>query len=589
MPSLADRMTAAVFQPPTANASAEERPASLHDALEALERASNTKPKQRAVNLPGAVHVICRHAFEHGLDQSSLRGLVHVASVKTELDQTSVTTLIKNLYPSQRVPADVVVTIVGALGQGKGKPTPATQNSFVKWLITVHEIIEDPTVLSRLYSVLFGLLDSISIRLEYARGLGNEPALQGLLRVYKDYYPDIILGSTSASRNSFPPAPDAEWRSRIAAIQERAAAEDAGSEQRNGFKASVTLEGIDNVEDFIEKLDRIELPGQMISFLTDPLLQKYVELTSSPIISQRIQLWLQSCLKDQYNATVEGVVETHFLSDILDGLLKHAQYTKTLLPVIALLHPNTTFCGQVASISAWFMCSLTPTDARVTYFQPVERALLDHGPLSYEHLLGFYVSLYRQWTNRVTPQPSRYGSALGHPDQRALAHPVPIHKHYPEEMTMSFNSIMRDFYNLTWLSRGLVAEPPKCVGLLCEPALRDDLQDYLAELDQEYNINVALNITHNPLLASLSLAAWLEVENEEIDKEGYDPEAIQRHAGPVGQISLEKLRARGGVHVEWEAYRVRVLKWLEERGLGGPKAFMFAASVPLRTKYGDRV
>lgn len=343
-------------------------------------------------------------------------------------------------------------------------------------------------------------------------------------------------------------------------------------------------------------------------------------------------------------------------------------------PQIALLHPNTTFCGQVASISAWFMCSLTPTDARVTYFQPVERALLDHGPLSYEHLLGFYVSLYRQWTNRVTPQPSRYGSALGHPDQRALydlathfstlslslivdlppnspfslvitsailtfyeqlstlskphhipiilppvsliyllnlspntsvfsringiiasyrhtfsAHPVPIHKHYPEEMTMSFNSIMRDFYNLTWLSRGLVAEPPKCVGLLCEPALRDDLQDYLAELDQEYNINVALNITHNPLLASLSLAAWLEVENEEIDKEGYDPEAIQRHAGPVGQISLEKLRARGGVHVEWEAYRVRVLKWLEERGLGGPKAFMFAASVPLRTKYGDRV
>jgi centromere protein I len=91
------------------------------------------------------------------------------------------------------------------------------------------------------------------------------------------------------------------------------------------------------VEDFVEKLDRIELPGQMISFLTDPLLQKYVELTSSPITSQRIQLWLQSCLKDQYNATVEGVVETHFLSDILDGLLKHAQYTK-VCPTLATHH-----------------------------------------------------------------------------------------------------------------------------------------------------------------------------------------------------------------------------------------------------------
>lgn len=108
--------------------------------------------------------MICHHAFEAGLDQDALRTVVQIASVKTELDQTSVTTLIKNLYPSHRVPADVVVTIVGALGQGKGKPTPATQNTFLKWLVTVHDIIEDPNILSRLYGVLFGLLDSISIR-----------------------------------------------------------------------------------------------------------------------------------------------------------------------------------------------------------------------------------------------------------------------------------------------------------------------------------------------------------------------------------------------------------------------------------------
>jgi hypothetical protein len=38
-----------------------------------------------------------------------------------------------------------------------------------------------------------------------ARGIGNEPALQGLLRVYKDYYPDIIVGTAAISRNSFPP------------------------------------------------------------------------------------------------------------------------------------------------------------------------------------------------------------------------------------------------------------------------------------------------------------------------------------------------------------------------------------------------
>lgn len=83
---------------------------------------------------------------------------------KTLLDQTSITTLIKNLYPSQLIPADVVVTIVGALGQGHGKPSAATQNLLVKWLLTVYEIIGDTNAISRLYGVLFGMLDMISIR-----------------------------------------------------------------------------------------------------------------------------------------------------------------------------------------------------------------------------------------------------------------------------------------------------------------------------------------------------------------------------------------------------------------------------------------
>ncbi len=72
--------------------------------------------------------------------------------------------MIKNLYPAQQVPGDVIITIVAALGHGKGKPTPGTQDSLVKWLVLVHEIIEDVGILSRLYGVLFGMLDMISIR-----------------------------------------------------------------------------------------------------------------------------------------------------------------------------------------------------------------------------------------------------------------------------------------------------------------------------------------------------------------------------------------------------------------------------------------
>jgi centromere protein I len=135
--------------------------------------ASSTPAKQRTVKISGVVDVICRHAFEDGLEEDPLRDIVQLVCVKTHLDQTTVTTLIKNLYPALRVPADVVVTIVGALGQGKGKPSPATQDSLVKWLRIVHEIIEDPSVLSRLYGVLFGMLDMISIRCTLLRTLSS--------------------------------------------------------------------------------------------------------------------------------------------------------------------------------------------------------------------------------------------------------------------------------------------------------------------------------------------------------------------------------------------------------------------------------
>lgn len=39
-------------------------------------------------------------------------------------------------------------------------------------------------------------------RLELARRAGNEPPLVGLIRVYKDYYPDVIVGQLTAGRAS---------------------------------------------------------------------------------------------------------------------------------------------------------------------------------------------------------------------------------------------------------------------------------------------------------------------------------------------------------------------------------------------------
>ena len=90
----------------------------------------------------------------------------------------------------------------------------------------------------------------------------------------------------------------------------------------------MTLEGIDSVDDFVGKLDRIEPPGQMISFLTDSLLQKYVELNPSPITTKRIHLWLANCLEEGYNAAKLGTEDTRYMSEVLDGVLRQTHYTK---------------------------------------------------------------------------------------------------------------------------------------------------------------------------------------------------------------------------------------------------------------------
>ncbi|KAL1653580.1 Phosphate metabolism transcription protein [Didymella pomorum] len=548
--------------------SAAEKLPSLSDALESLHKASQTPAKQRTVKVSGVVDTICRHAFADGLDEDALETVVHLAARKTELDQTSVTTLIKNLYPAQRVAGDVVITIVAALGQGKGKPSPGTQDSLVKWLALVHEILGDANVLSRLYGVLFGMLDMISIRLELSRGLGNEPALQGLLRVYKDYYPDIILGSASTSRKSFAPTPDVEWRERVHAIQEaRTAADDPTSERHNGFKvlrqgpkrtkasvlpdvhtyhateSSVTLEGIDTVEAFIERLDRIEPPGQLISFLTDPLLQKFVDLSPSPAASARIGLWLATCLEDQITSAAQNVEDSALLAEILDGILQHARYTKTLLPVVPVFLKQylTTWDGHENVEPVLSLLAYVPGD--------------------------FFEDVYPEFLA---------------PAERA----IPVKHYYSSEVTDGLNWCLRDVYNFFWVARGLTVVEQKSVGMYCHPELRSSLDAYLSSLDRGYAIGHVFNLSYNAWLASMSSAAWHALEEQETDRQDLNRANFKAHGGTVTQQSLASLRNGGGISVDWDGakgYKVFVLNWLAERGLGGLRELMFATVTDLKT------
>lgn len=166
------------------------------------------------------------------------------------------------------------------------------------------------------------------------------------------------------------------------------------------------------------------------------------------------------------------------------------------------------------------------------------------------------------------------------------AHPKPVKTYYPAEVTDAFNYCLRDMYNLVWVSRGLVAQKDKSRGLYCDQILRSTLNDYLRTVNRGYNIADAFTLSYNAWLVSLSAAVWHAVEKREVEKAG-EGKITRYHTGPVSGKSLDVLNSRGGVSVDWDGadgYKVMVLQWLTERGLGGIRELMFATVTNLRRK-----
>jgi centromere protein I len=137
--------------------------------------AARVPAKQRIVKITGVIDTIASKAYENGLAQDALEKLVDIVTQPNELDLASVTTLIKNLYPAGRVSDELVLRVVACFGHGKAKAAFPVQAALLKWLIMVYDTLENPKVLSQLYSILFNLLDTIAIRFDQVQYITRRP------------------------------------------------------------------------------------------------------------------------------------------------------------------------------------------------------------------------------------------------------------------------------------------------------------------------------------------------------------------------------------------------------------------------------
>jgi centromere protein I len=341
-------------------------------------------PKQRYTDAGLLAKTIASDAYENGIPQPVVARLLKILTTKNNLDQGTVTTLIKNLYPQKRIASKNVTQVVCCLGPSRNKPSPATQALLLRWLILSYDIFEKKSHLAKLYAVLFNHLDMISLRkplchllslitrrkhvkpfriqalMELIRNSGgDEKELISLLRLFKNYYPEIVLGDFGGSKRNalFFKHPDPEWSGHAKALQdlniERSEAGRGSKFQvvhRGPIKRSrievvipvlqtsrvsdkhTSLEELRNIDHFVEKLDKIELPNQIISTLGDAMAQKYLHLVQPDLADHRLDQWLRSFLEDKLETIRDDEDDDpEALSSFLDFVVGYVSYIKVSL------------------------------------------------------------------------------------------------------------------------------------------------------------------------------------------------------------------------------------------------------------------
>jgi len=84
------------------------------------------------------------------------------------------------------------------------------------------------------------------------------------------------------------------------------------------------------VTDFIQKLEKIELPNQLVAVIGDPLLQNLLQLKSNNTIKRRIDNWLTAFFEDQLES---GGFTGNALLDMLAAIKEYAIFTKVILKI----------------------------------------------------------------------------------------------------------------------------------------------------------------------------------------------------------------------------------------------------------------
>lgn len=301
-------------------------------------------------------------AYSRGLSPEAISIMLEFA-MSLRMGTTPVVRVLKCLIPATVVPQEAIVRAVVWLGIGKIPIT--TQILFIKWVLTIFDMIDAKDQLRAVYGFIFSfvteenlcpyichllylLTRKESVRvfrvrklLDLQSKLGRQPFLLHLLSLYRVFCPELVTLSIPSRMRSGFRNHNSPWKSALIAVQKRNGSQVASSispavaikDKTNSRKRKhwqlempavssavnkeaqtepsssrkvVPLVQLHSFAQLLENMHRVELPAQMGSLLGSSLALQYLDCVQDESALLRLNFWLGYALHEEFLFCSDG-------------------------------------------------------------------------------------------------------------------------------------------------------------------------------------------------------------------------------------------------------------------------------------------
>ncbi|KAM9356675.1 centromere protein I [Symphorus nematophorus] len=295
-------------------------------------------------------------AYSRGLSPEAIAVMLEFA-MSLRMGTSFCARVLKCLIPATVVPQEAVVRAV--IWLSVGKIPVSTQILFIKWVLTMFDMIDAKDQLRAIYGFIFSfvtdenlcpfichllylLTRKESVRvfrvrklLELQSKLGRQPFLLHLLSLYKVFCPELVTLSIPSRMRSGFRNHSSPWKSVLIGVQKRNGSQVASSislaftakDKTNSRKRKhchlelpalssvvnkpvqtalscsrkmVPLVQLQSFAQLLDNMHRIELPAQMGSLLGSSLALQYLDCVQDESALLRLNFWLGYALHEEF-------------------------------------------------------------------------------------------------------------------------------------------------------------------------------------------------------------------------------------------------------------------------------------------------